>query len=82
MDDDEDYGEINYSPLSQDIIIDGQAVNVFIYEDVDGRWILEAEDVNKNSYLWNETFTTDQLALNEINDVLKNEGVESLFGSS
>ena len=78
MDDDD---EINYSPLSQDIIIDGQVINVLIYEDVDGRWILEAEDVNKSSYLWNETFTTDQLALNEINEVLKNEGVESLFGS-
>ena len=79
MDDDDE--KINYSPLSQDIIIDGQVINVFIYEDVDGRWILEAEDVNKNSYLWNDTFTTDQLALNEIKDVLKNEGVESLFGS-
>ena len=73
--------EINYSPLSQDIIIDGQIINVFIYEDVDGRWVLEAEYVNKSSYLWSETFTTDQLALNEINEVLKNEGVESLFGS-
>jgi hypothetical protein len=73
--------EINYSPLSQDIMIDGQVVNVFIYEDVDGRWILEAEDINKSSYLWNKTFTTDQLALNEIKDVLKNEGIESLFGS-
>jgi len=78
---DDDDKKTNYSPLSQDIIIDGQVINVFIYEDVDGRWILEAEDVNKNSYLWNGTFTTDQLALNEIKDVLKNEGVESLFGS-
>ncbi|MFT7561146.1 MAG: hypothetical protein ACI93R_003071 [Flavobacteriales bacterium] len=78
-----DYNEqkINYSPLSQDIVINGQVISVFIYEDADGRWILEAEDVNKSSYLWNETFTTDRLALNEINEVLKNEGVESLFGS-
>jgi len=76
-----DEEEIIYSPLCQDIIIDGQVVKVFIYENEDGRWILEAEDVRQSSYLWNERFATDQLALNEIKDVLKSEGVESLFGA-
>jgi len=76
-----DEEEIIYSPLCQDIIIDGQVVKVFIYENEDGRWILEAEDVHQSSYLWNERFATDQLALNEIKDVLKSEGVESLFGA-
>ncbi len=81
MNDENDEEEINYSPLSQNIIIDGQVINVFIYEDLDGRWILEAEDIHKSSYLWNETFATDQLALNAIKDVLQNKGIGSLFGS-
>ncbi len=73
--------EINYSPLCQDMVSDGRSVKVFIYEHENGGWILEAEDVYENSYLWNETFATDQLALNEIKKVLKEEGVESLFGA-
>jgi len=76
-----DEEEINYSPLCQDIVTDEGMAKVFIYEHENGGWILEVEDENHSSYLWNNTFPTDQEALNEVKSVLENEGMKALFGS-
>lgn len=72
--------EVIHSPLCQEITQDGHTIKVEIYEDGEGRWILEAEDEYWNSTVWNEHFETDQAALDELHRTLEEEGFASLIG--
>ena len=71
--------EINYSPLCQNIISEGKTAKVIIYEHENGGWILEIEDEQRSSYIWNYTFSSDQEALSDAISVLENEGIEALL---
>ena len=76
---DEEY-EVKYSPLCQNVERDGKEVGVMIYEDGEGGWILEVEDEHGNSTVWNAPFETDQEALDEVMECIKDEGIDSLIG--
>jgi hypothetical protein len=76
---DEEY-ELKYSPLCQNIERDGKVVEVLIYDDGEGRWLLEVVDEHENSTVWDEPFDTDQEALDELMDCIKEEGIDSLIG--
>ncbi len=68
------------SPLSQVIERDGRSVKVEIYEDGTGGWLLEVVDEFGNSSVWDQSFETEQDALDEALKTIREEGIESLIG--
>jgi len=77
----EDY-EVKMSPLCQPITRDNRTVQVDIYEDGAGGWLLEVIDEYNNSTVWDDPFKTDQEALNEAIDTIEKEGIGSLIGQA
>jgi len=68
------------SPLTQSVTRDGKTVQVDIYENGEGTWILEVIDEHGNSTVWDDPFTTDADALAEVLRTIEEEGIESLVG--
>ena len=74
--------ELETSPLSQDITVDGKTVTVEIYRIMGGSsWALEVVDEFNNSNVWNDLFEDDAAALNEAKDTISAEGIDALIGS-
>jgi len=69
-----------YSLLSQRIVRDGTEVDIQIYKDDKGGWLLEVVDEFWNSTTWDESFTTDRAALAEVLKTIDTEGIASLVG--
>jgi len=70
-----------HSPLAQSVTRDGKTVQVDIYENGEGGWLLEVVDEYWNSTVWDEPFATDQEALEEALKTIDEEGIESLIGA-
>ena len=68
------------SSLSQTIIRDGKPVKLEIYADAHGGWLLEAVDQYGNSTVWDESFASEQEALDEALRTIDDEGIDSLIG--
>jgi hypothetical protein len=79
----QDEYELIASPLSRKITRDGVTVGICIYRGVneDG-WLLEVEDQDGGSTVWEDTFTTDQSALDEAMRVIETEGIEVFAADS
>ena len=60
---------------------DGKTVQVDIYGDGEGGWLLEVIDEYGNSSVWDDPFATDQGALDEVLKTISEEGIDSLIGS-
>ena len=72
---DDEYKIIN-SPLSQKITRDGTTIDVLIYRgEHEAAWILEVVDHAGGSTVWDETFQTEQAALNEVLRTIDDEGI-------
>jgi uncharacterized protein len=69
------------SPLSQRVTCDGTAVEVEIYGDGKGAWLLEVVDEFGNSTVWDDSFTTDSAVLVEALNVIDSEGIAAVIGS-
>ncbi|MEP7299747.1 MAG: hypothetical protein ABI702_26500 [Burkholderiales bacterium] len=76
--DDDEEPDIIESPLSQSVTRSGVTVEVEIYGDSEGRWILEIVDAENTSHVWDEHFETDQQALTEALRALDEEPLEFL----
>ena len=72
--------EVKMSPLSKEYSEDGKAVQIYIYENSEGGWILEVTDEYNNSVVWDDIFETDEDALKEFKRTIKEEGIMSLIG--
>ena len=72
--------EVKMSPLSQRMAMDGKEIDVQIYEDGEGGWLLEVVDEFNNSTVWDEPFLTDLEALDELQRTVKEDGIDSLIG--
>jgi uncharacterized protein len=72
--------EVKYSPLCQNVERDDKSVEIMIYADGDGGWILEVVDEYGNSTVWDAPFGDDQEALDEVMKCIKDEGIDSLIG--
>lgn len=68
------------SSLSQVVERDGRSVQVEIYNDGMGGWLLEIVDEFGNSSVWDQSFETEQDALDEALKTIREEGIESLIG--
>ncbi|MEA2913790.1 MAG: hypothetical protein QOJ15_5871 [Bradyrhizobium sp.] len=72
---DDEYKIIN-SPLSQKISRDGMTLDIQIYRgENDPVWIQEVIDQEGGSTVWEETFQTEQDALNEVFQTIASEGI-------
>ena len=72
--------EVKMSPLSQLLSSGGKNVRIDIYEDGNGKWILEIVDEFNNSTVWDEAFDSDRDALIEAKKTILAEGVGALIG--
>ena len=72
--------EIIMSPLCQSVTVEGKTVQIDIYKDNEGGWLLEVVDQYNNSTVWKDSFESDKSALNEVMDTIKEEGISSLIG--
>jgi hypothetical protein len=73
--------EIVMSPLSQKISSGGKTIQVDIYQDRNGGWILEVVDEFGNSTVWDDPFATDAEALTEVKKDILSDGIDALIGS-
>lgn len=71
-----------YSPLCQCVVRDGTSVDIAIYDDGDGGWLLEVVDEFGNSNVWDESFASDSAALAEAMNTIDTEGIMSVVGSA
>ncbi len=76
----EEEHDVNYSPLCQMASSNGKNVEILIYADGDGGWILEVVDEHNNSTVWDKPFASDQLALDEALRTIREDGIDSLIG--
>ncbi|BBM00595.1 hypothetical protein [Microbulbifer sp. GL-2] len=68
------------SELSQ-IYREGEvSVQIDIYEDGEGGWLLEIVDESNNSTVWEDSFETEKEALDEAMDALREEGIATFVG--
>ncbi|MBB3062791.1 MULTISPECIES: hypothetical protein [Microbulbifer] len=68
------------STLSRSYSDGNLTVQIDIYEDGEGGWLLEIVDEQDNSTVWEDAFETEQEALDEALDALREEGVETFVG--
>ena len=66
------------SPLCRTIERDGITLRVEIYSGDDSKWILEVVDQGGTSIVWDDKFTTDQAALDELMKTIELEGIRSI----
>ncbi|KUF08615.1 baseplate wedge protein 53, partial [Pseudoponticoccus marisrubri] len=55
-------------------------VQIDIYEDGDGSWLLGIIDEDDNSTVWEDPFDTEEDALEEALEALRDEGIETFVG--
>lgn len=67
-------------PLSQRMEINGEEIDVQIYKDGEGGWLLEVVDEFNNSTVWDDPFPSDQEAIKELQTAIQEDGVDSLIG--
>lgn len=72
--------EVKISHLCQEISSGGKTIQVDIYEDDEGGWLLETVDEYGNSTVWNDTFKTDATALTEVKKTILSKGINALIG--
>lgn len=75
----DDY-EPEMSTLSQTLTADGKSVEILIYSDGDGKWLLEIEDEHENSTCWDDVFETEAAALEEAKAAIAEEGIDTFVG--
>jgi len=68
------------SPLSRSISQDGVSVQIDIYEDGTGKWLLEVVDEYNNSTVWDDPFETEQSALDDAIKAINDDGIFSFVG--
>ncbi len=68
------------SPLSRSISQDGVSVQIDIYRDGTGKWLLEVVDEYNNSTVWDDPFETEQSALDDAIKAINDDGIFSFVG--
>ena len=71
--------ELNESPLSTDIEIDGHTLRVEIYGTEPDKWILEVVDEENASTVWDDTFKSDEAAMAEFQRFISEKGVAGVL---
>jgi uncharacterized protein len=64
------------------VVRDGTSIDIEIYDDGDGGWLLEVVDEFGNSTVWDDSFATDSAALAEVMNTINTEGILSVVGAA
>ena len=64
------------SSLCRTVTKDGWNVEIFIYEDGEGQWLLEVVDDADVSTCWTKSFETEQDALDEALKTIEENSIE------
>jgi hypothetical protein len=64
------------SPLCRTVPKDGSELEIHIYEDGEGGWLLEVVNEENTSTAWREPFETEQAALDEALKTIRENGLE------
>lgn len=72
--------ELIYSPLQQTCTIEDKTIDIQIYRLPETGWTAEVVDEFGNSTVWQDEFTTDQDAFDEVMRTIFEEGIDSLIG--
>ena len=64
------------SPLCRTVTKDGWDLEILIYEDGEGQWLLEVINDADVSTCWTESFETGQTALTEALRTIEENGIE------
>ena len=72
--------ELEMSTLCQDLTDGSKTVKVEIYRGSGSKWHLEVVDEFGNSTVWDDQFSTDVAALEELKSTIKDEGIDALIG--
>ena len=75
---DDDF-ELIMSPLCQTYNEDGIALQIEIYRSLQSDWTLELINPNNTSIVWDETFNSDQAALDEFHRTVRVDGMGSFL---
>ncbi|PCJ33916.1 MAG: hypothetical protein COA93_06035 [Alphaproteobacteria bacterium] len=66
------------SGLSKRVTVEGHELSIEIYKlESDLTWLLEVVDEDGTSTVWDELFTSDQAAMNEVLNTIKEEGLSA-----
>jgi hypothetical protein len=72
----DDKFKIITSPLSRKFTRDGITVEILIYRgENDPAWVLEVVNPRSAATVWEDTFATEQDALNEVYQTIATEGI-------
>ena len=69
------------SPLAQSVTRDGKTIQIDIYENGAGGWLLEVVDDYGNSTVWDDSFASDREALDAALKTIDEDGIDSLIGA-
>jgi hypothetical protein len=70
------------SDITKEIEKDGFKVTIEVYKGDEGGWILEIEDEQWNSAVWDEIFPSAKEALDAGIKAIEEEGIQSFIGDS
>lgn len=74
--------ELEDSPLSGEIVRDGETLDIRIYRGGDEKaWILEIVNDHGTSTVWDGQFPTDQAALDEALQAIEEQGIAAFLGA-
>lgn len=77
---DEEAVDLVRSPLCQRLTREGHTVDIEIYGDGEGGWLLEVVDDSGIPTVWDESFATDAAALEEVLHTIDTEGIAAVIG--
>jgi uncharacterized protein len=72
----EDDFELIYSPLCQQVTHKGEEYNIEIYQDENGKWMLEVVAPDNSSIVWGDRFDEDKAALAEALQAIHEETLD------
>ena len=75
-----DENNLIYSELQRAVSDNGHTIEICIYRMPDTEWSLEIVDEYDNSTVWDDTFDTDQLALEEALKAIEEESIHAFVG--
>ncbi|MPQ68576.1 MULTISPECIES: hypothetical protein [Pseudomonas] len=67
--------------MEQKVTVDGKTVEVQVYEDGEGGWLIEIVDEHWNSTCWENSFETADLAFAEAMRAINEEGIDGFIGA-